>query len=1048
MKRLIIILLALLVGTLFGQSFGQNKVQYRNFDWSYIESPHFDIYYYGDDKSLAEFTAEVSEEAYEQVSKHLRWELNKRVSIIIYNSHNDFQQTNVVWEYMAEGILGVTELFKNRVVVPFEGNYELFRHTVHHELVHAVVNDMIYGGNIQSVISGRVRLRVPLWANEGLAEFLSSNWDNNADMILRDLSINERIPSLEELNYYFAYKGGQSVWRFLAEKYGREKIGEVFLAMKRTQDAEAGFRRAMGTDFEGLTEQWHKYLKKEYWGDIAGRDEVEDIAKRLTDHKKDRNYYNISPALSPDASKIVMLTDRSGYADIVLIDAIDGRLLKTLVKGNRSVDFEELKWLQPGVSWSPDGRQVIIAAKAGENDVFYLIDVENDRTEKIILDVDFDGLFTADWSPDGSMFAFVGSVGSACDIYTYELKTRELTNLTNDIYSDSEPAWSPDGTKIAFISDHANDYVTSAAEREYRHGDFQKDIFIYNRTTGLIEQVTATDYNENYPTWARTRDLLLYTADYNGISNLHYYDLTTGDQYPVTNVLTGIYQLSLSRDDQTLVFSGYSDLGWDLYSIAEPLNLTKTEVLPTKFIINRDLNNEVLVDLRSGEVNRKELDGHARQDYSRYIFSPEYEPYNDATFGDNQPAETVLPDSARTTEGDYITHAYKTRFSLDVVDGQATFSNVFGYSGTTMFMFSDILGDHQIIFGTELVLTLENSDYFFTYAYLKRRADYYLTGYHTADFFGDGYFSISRLRNYGVSTAVSFPLNRFNRFDLQLTWSHVKYTVFDRDYNPPYDFIQVFEEQLNTVIPTVSWVLDNTIYGYTGPIDGFRQNFSVMFSPSSGGDGLSFQTIMLDTRRYLRFKRDYSLAGRLLLGVSRGADAQKFMLGGVSNWVFGYGETNGEEDTGSYREGILNSDNDNMLKDAYFSVFAMPVRGTRYYERYGTNVALANLELRFPFINYFALGFPLKMIFGNIRGHAFFDIGAAWDSADEFDDFSLLQAKYGTNIYSSFKPTVSSFGYGMKINFGYFLLRIDSAWDINHDGYSKPQYYLSLGSDW
>ena len=104
---------------LSGQAFGQNKVKYRQFDWQFIKTPHFDIYFYGNDIILADFTAEIAEEAYEQIAQHLRWNLRKPVSVIIYNSHNDFQSTNVTTQYMGEGIGGVTELFKNRVVVPF-----------------------------------------------------------------------------------------------------------------------------------------------------------------------------------------------------------------------------------------------------------------------------------------------------------------------------------------------------------------------------------------------------------------------------------------------------------------------------------------------------------------------------------------------------------------------------------------------------------------------------------------------------------------------------------------------------------------------------------------------------------------------------------------------------------------------------------------------------------------------------------------------------------------------------------------------------------------
>jgi outer membrane protein assembly factor BamA len=131
----------------------------------------------------------------------------------------------------------------------------------------------------------------------------------------------------------------------------------------------------------------------------------------------------------------------------------------------------------------------------------------------------------------------------------------------------------------------------------------------------------------------------------------------------------------------------------------------------------------------------------------------------------------------------------------------------------------------------------------------------------------------------------------------------------------------------------------------------------------------------------------------------------------------------------------------------YFTEYAFPLRGARFAERIGTHAALFNFEVRFPFINYLALGFPLKLVLGNIRGHAFMDIGAAWDNNNEFSNNSW-PAKYGSNNLGNFSPWVVSSGLGAKINLGYFLLRIETAWDKNPGGYSKPQWYLSLGPDW
>ena len=275
----------LLVGIIFGQYYqiyGKNIVQYNDFDWNYIQTQHFDIYTYSPGDDHADLVAKESEEAYQKLSQLLDWRLKNRVSIIIYNSHNDFQQTNVVKQYMQEGIGGVTELYKNRVVIPFDGSLIEFRDVLHHELLHAFINDCVYGGSLRKKITNSVQYNIPHWMNEGLAEYSANHWDANSDMWMRDIAVNsDQLLNINQLGGYLGYRGGQSVWKFITSKWGDEAVAEIIFQIKKNKNVNAGFKEAIGLDLKSLNEQWKQYLKETYWGEIGIRKNLNEFSRQL-----------------------------------------------------------------------------------------------------------------------------------------------------------------------------------------------------------------------------------------------------------------------------------------------------------------------------------------------------------------------------------------------------------------------------------------------------------------------------------------------------------------------------------------------------------------------------------------------------------------------------------------------------------------------------------------------------------------------------------------------------------------------------------------------
>src|SRR5512133_1189347 len=107
-----IILLSLLPNSTSG--FGQNKVQYSNFLWKMLRSPHFNLYYHQEQDTLPRISFYWSENAFSRLSSDFKYTPKNRFPLIIYGDPNLFAQTNIITEVIPEGVGGFTEMYKNR----------------------------------------------------------------------------------------------------------------------------------------------------------------------------------------------------------------------------------------------------------------------------------------------------------------------------------------------------------------------------------------------------------------------------------------------------------------------------------------------------------------------------------------------------------------------------------------------------------------------------------------------------------------------------------------------------------------------------------------------------------------------------------------------------------------------------------------------------------------------------------------------------------------------------------------------------------------------
>jgi Tol biopolymer transport system component len=1055
-----VIFLALVsVNSSFAQ-FGQNKVQYKTFDWSYLQSKHFDIYFAQGGDYIAQYAAAVAESSLVDLTNNIGYEIKNRIPIIVYDSHNDFQQNNVVDDYLPEGVGGVTELFKNRINVPFEGDYSLFRHVIHHELLHAYMNDMYYGGSLQNIITQNIRLQFPTWFNEGMAEYQSLGGnDKSNDMFMRDAVIYDYLPPLEYIDGYLSYRGGQSFFAWLADEYGKEKIGDMMQQIKGLGDVNEGFREVYKSSLEDLSKKWRKSLKQIYWPDIAGRQEITDFASKITDHKKGDGYYNTAPALSPKGDKIAFISNRDDYFDVFIEDVKTRKVITKLIKGNRTANFEELHLLTPGLCWSPDGRKMAISVKAGDKDVIYIIDVNSEDEEE--LPIQFEGIFSVQWNPKNNSLVFVGDNSKQSDIFVYNLMTKKLQQITNDPYSDADPTWSNDGEKIYFASDRGDNTDLDSIPDDMRMQDVnisEKNMYVYDMKTGTLKKFIS-DHDASVSNVVTSPDgkKVLFISDKNGINNVWLKNLETNEEYPITNSLDPINLLSLSADGKRLAFSALHDGGYDLFYIENPFEMeSKTKDMKNTVFVNQmlagekkdtiqqtDLQDSLSQIIRETDIKiaeiQKELSKPAdslnigKNDSLKSLYgnnimldlNPSLPP--DTTSQGTKPvklkekAKFSLSDNTNP-DGTLKINKYKIKFSPDIIYSNVNYSSFYGVQGIAQMAFSDMLGNHRIYVATSLVLDLKNSDYAFAYYYLPKRIDYGGEIYHSARFLyintADAGTQLFRFSTYGLNLSASFPLDRFNRFDGAIAVNEIQKENLD-DPNQP-------AEKLQFALPIVSYVHDNTLFGMTAPIRGTRYNLTFLGTPRIGADGLSFFSSMLDYRTYFRFFDDYNFVWRLNGGFSVGPNPQRFYIGGTDNWI----------NYTLHNDSLPISD----IRDFAFATPILPLRGFDYNERSGSRFLLMNNEFRFPLFRYLVLG-PLPLAFQNIMGVAFMDVGTVWS---DNKSLKLITRENGTPVT---QDLLMGMGMGARVFLFYFPLKFDVAWSYNLQHFSPPKFYISLGAD-
>jgi hypothetical protein len=850
----------------FAPYYGKNLIHYDKFDWHVYKTDHFEIYYYAENEQHLQRVASYAESAYQHVSSDLRHDLAARVPLIIFKTHSEFEQQNIIPGASQEGVLAFAEGERNRMVLPIDLPSDLLYGLIVHELTHVFQYDIIP--------TSLIRRNIPLWVHEGGAEYERGIWDPLDLMTVRDAAVADIIPKMTQMEGYgdfgsvrLVYNLGHALYEFIEARWGKDGVRQFLFSLRKSAigGGTSPYEEAFQMTAREFDQQFEKYLKDRFKA-FRDKERPADYGQDLSPNPDETQYtgaISIEPSPSGDLIAVATGNRRDQEIDIILLSAKDGDVVRNLTAGfDMDKGFEYIAQpsgsnMVPWMSWSPVGDRLAYFVRNEKYKTLIVQNVLNGRIERRIDMETVDNPESPNISPDGRTVLFSGLRSATGDVFRLDFETGEITNLTNDAFADYAPVYSLDGKFIVYLARISGSQklfrldLDSGRKTQLTFGTQDEAAAKFLDLDTLIFSSTATD-----PATPLTPEV----ARNGNIFNLWSLSLKTGELRQYTDALGGVLSPVVLSKDGTgprLAFVDYYKGNYSLHT----------------FDLKEPLHTAASADFGSpGPI----VDFQAPLQHTLVAENKAKKGTFDKMFLDGRPPVNV---------------------------GVTSGGDVFGGSQVS---FTDVLGDQQFSFYASSVQQYKTLS--FSYLNLSRRFQWALQGYSQTQFF---YGQLSGLfydpaiapfisRQDALATQTVRGGSIFGIYPFS-TYRRVEFTggvvQFQEAYaNPGLQQVadtyqqQQFGTQLfrngGSIPLGVSFVQETTVFREYGPLSGSTMRLSYEAAPKVSRM-LSRQTTDADARYYARLGANGVFAVRAR-GFKSWGQAPDYMFFGGNSEMRGY----------------------------------------------------------------------------------------------------------------------------------------------------------------
>ncbi|WP_026999076.1 hypothetical protein [Eisenibacter elegans] len=1045
-------------------TFGKNRVQHKRFYWSYYKTDNFDIYFYDGGARMANLAARYLETEFDRLTNALGYLPSRKAKIFIYNSVDELQQSNIGLGREALQVGGQTNFINAQAEIPYTGSEISFKKELLYGVSYMFVTEMLYGGNIKDLLQNTYGGEFSDWFIGGAAAYVAFGWNEEMDDKIRSLVISKKLKRPNLLTGEDAVIAGQSIWNFIAEKYGKNNLSNVLNLARILRNEKKSIASTFGGSYRGFIRDWEKYYEEVTRLTNEQTEDPEYDYKVRNRNRKVLKYNTL--AISPEGDKLAYSENKQGrYKIFVRNLAQKPAKKKKLFRTGYYAVYQRFDENVPQLSWKSNQELGVMHFDKGKPKLTVL-----NMRKKTTFDRSWASLgqvHSYSFSDDGNFLVMSADrqgqsnyKTAETDIFIYDFELDYVDQLTSDWEDDLYPRFLKGSNDwIVFSSNRREDTLRTNLFNDrgpFDRFDDQYDLFLYNITkkTGVVNRLTDGTGSKRMALPV-DQERMLYISDETGITQLYLYNFNSGDVQLLTNYKQSIMSYDFDLNTQslvyTLLFKGQPipvvKQVLDLSANLAPFKTPRADMLASRFSKNNtDKGQKTIIDGLTERDKAPEEDPYEPDevDTDNYVFNIEKDG-RDKDLKGKTAQSTILNRAKKARSGDIRVigaYEYEPRFRTEGLTTSFLFDPLRGFGALLNFSTADILENHRIRAGLLMISDLRSSSFYVDYLRLGRRFDY------IARFDRDVIFlnSPPLLQRYAKNTfsfGISYPFTNLSRIEVGPFFVNTTFT----ELNP--NLLAVPNSVLNFAGYKAEYVYDNTIINGMNMIYGTRAKANFYSFNALGDAPESFYRFSADIRNYTRVHRDLMLATRVVYGHFGGNSPKRYLLGGMDNWFGQQTDNTGNDDALQTEPGL---NNPNLL----FVEFITNMRGFNYNKFSGTNVLLTNVELRFPIIRYLFGKRITSKILSNLQLVGFTDAGTAWTEGNPFTPENNVSTRNigapGTPFFATvnnFKsPFLIGYGFGARtILLGYYL-KLDVAWGVeDFVPAERPKFYVTFGYD-